>query len=139
MIRLDTEAKFHFPNKNFKSTYKIKKNETYARRIRNRENEILSFELRLSEIQNNIIVILDSDIFSWEIAQEPVLIDNVEYKSIDIYLNTLIYELKIILKSLNYCNQHSAMEYKINILSELAKYSTHVGVVNKIISEINNT
>ena len=49
--RLDTEAKHHFPTKNFKSTLKIKKNESYARRIRNRENDILAFQMRLDEIK----------------------------------------------------------------------------------------
>ena len=46
LLRLDSEAKLHFPDKNFKSTYKIKKNENYAKRIRNRENDILTFQMR---------------------------------------------------------------------------------------------
>ena len=33
LLRLDSEAKLHFPDKNFKSTYKIKHNENYAKRL----------------------------------------------------------------------------------------------------------
>ena len=49
LIRLDTEAKKY--NFKYRSTYKIKKNLGYARRIRNIENEILSFQMRMDELK----------------------------------------------------------------------------------------
>ena len=109
LIRLDSEAKIHFPDREYKSTLKIKKNPVYARRIRNRENEILSFQLRLSEIKNAVLIAIESDICSWELLPEPIIIDLSEYQSVNSYLNSLVYELKLILSHLSIPDQNIFM------------------------------
>ena len=119
LIRLDLDSKKHFPKEciSFKSTLKIKNNVNYARRIRNRENEILSFQLRLDELKENILFI--NDVFLWDLPPEPILIDNVEYRNIDSYINTLLLELKIIFTHLKNCDNSSANFFKITTLEEL--------------------
>ena len=121
LTRLDLDSKKHFPKEciSFKSTLKIKNNVNYARRIRNRENEILSFQLRLDELKENILFIVSDNIFLWDLPPEPILIDNVEYRNIDSYINTLLLELKIIFTHLKNCDNSSANFFKITTLEEL--------------------
>ena len=88
LTRLDSDVKKHLPHLKFKSTLKIKKNPDYARRIRNRENEILNYQTRINEIRESIIVAADSDILSWTISN--LLIDNVEYVSPVNYVNSIM-------------------------------------------------
>jgi hypothetical protein len=122
LIRLDTQAKKHFPEKNFKSTLKIKKNENYAKRIRNRENEILTYQMRLDELTEILVSVVVSDIFFWDIQQ--VVIDNVEYSNIQSYINTISFELKGLYTSLKTYDHFSAkcykdtLSYRINELPE---------------------
>jgi hypothetical protein len=63
LIRLDSFAKKYFPDKKFKNTLRIKNNPCYARKIINRENELLSIELRFNEIKTCILISIDSNIF----------------------------------------------------------------------------
>ena len=116
LLRLDSEAKKHFPNNNFKSCYKIKKNLNYSMRIRNRENEILSYQMRLDEIKTNILVITDSDAFLWDF-EEPILIDTIEYQNINSYLHSMIHEFKLIITALRRYDPDSA-EYCKRMLIE---------------------
>ena len=56
--RLDTDVKRHFPNNVYKSTLKIKNNPNYAKRISNRENEIMTFDMRLNDLKTSILFII---------------------------------------------------------------------------------
>jgi len=132
LTRLDIEAKLHFPDKNFKSTLKIKKNETYARRIRNRENDILSFQMRLDEIKMTILTIIDDDILSWNLT-EPILIENVEYDSIQGYINSIIHELKILFLNLKSYSLFESNCYKQSFLEHI---NTRCKYFEKIISKL---
>jgi hypothetical protein len=120
LIRLDSEVKQHFPNNNYKSTYKIKKSASYARRIRNRENEILSFHMRLDELKNNILFAIESDIFSWDIDAEPILIDNIEYPNINSYMNSILHELKLIIINLRHYDRDSAEHFKQSLIESIS-------------------
>jgi hypothetical protein len=122
LIRLDNEAKFHFPTKNFKSTYKIKKNETYARRIRNRENEILSFQMRMDEIKASILTIIEDNIISWNLT-DPIIIENVEYRNFNSYLNSIIHELNILFINLKSYSEFESNCYKTTFLTEINTFS----------------
>ena len=112
LLRLDAEAKLHFPDKNFKSTYKIKKNENYAKRIRNRENDILTFQMRLEEIKAIVLTIINDNILSWNLTG-PLVIDNIEYHTFNDYLKSIIRELKIL-----YLNLKSYSEFEANCFKD---------------------
>ena len=120
--RLDTEAKMHFPDKNFKSTLKIKKNESYARRIRNRENDILTFQMRLDEIKQLILTIIEDNILSWNL-NEPMVIENIEYPDFNAYINSLIRELKILFLHLKTYSLFESNCYKESFLSDINERS----------------
>ena len=117
LTRLDSDVKKYCSHLKFKSTLKIKKNPDYARRIRNRENEILNYQTRINEIRESIIVAIESDILSWIISN--ILIDNVEYLSPQSYVNSIIYELKILLRNLTFMDQFYGSSLKTEILTQL--------------------
>jgi hypothetical protein len=127
LIRLDTEAKLHFPDKNFKSTLKIKKNESYARRIRNRENDILTFQMRLDEIKLIVVTIIQDNILSWNLLDQ-IVIDNIEYRNINSYIKSIIHELKILFLNLKSYSLFEAKCFKDSFLSEIvsSEYFTNI-------------
>jgi len=135
LLRLDSEAKKYFPNNNFKSCYKIKKNINYSRRIRNRENEILSYQMRLDEIKTNILVAIESDIFSWEF-QGAILIDNIEYPSIHSYINSILHEFKLIIINLRHYDPSSVDYYKTTFIESINQNQNQNQIVNDIIQKI---
>ena len=116
--RLDLEAKHYFPGIKYRSTLKIKKNLSYARRIRNIENEILSFEMRLDELKENILHIIGAEMNTW-IYLENFIVDNVQYQSIQSYINTILHEFKITLLNLKQYNVHLATSFKQDILEKI--------------------
>ena len=113
--RLDTEAKLYYPDIKFRSTYKIKTSLVYALRIRNRENEILSFQMRMDELKEQILFIISSDISNWEINDEPVLIENVEYRNIDSFIKSVLHELKVVVINMRVYDSHAAEIFKIDL------------------------
>jgi len=133
LLRLDIEAKKHFPNNNtFKSTYKIKNNINYSRRIRNRENEILSFQTRLDELKNNLMFVAEFDICSWEIDQEPILIDNVMYNNLEAYINSVLYELNVIFNHFRRYDPQSSSFFKINLIESIQRINNESNLIEKI-------
>lgn len=122
--RLDTEAKQHFPEKNFKSTLKIKKNESYARRIRNRENDILSIQMRLDEIKEIVLGMIEDDVLSWNI-DEPMVVENVEYRNLNAYINSIVYELKVGFSCLKAYSQFEAKCFQDTFLSSINNRSEY--------------
>jgi hypothetical protein len=134
LIRLDSDAKKYLPHFKFKSTLKIKKNPDYARRIRNRENEILNYQTRINEIKESIIIAVDSDILSWTISN--LFIDNVEYPSPINYINSIIYELKILIRNLIFMDNFSGNSLKTEIINELNNKSGS-NTKNKILEIFN--
>ena len=92
--RLDNQVKYYFPKKSYVSTYKIKKNPRYAYKIRTLSNEVLTFEMRITELKTQLLFI--SEVYN-TIRWEPISIENQNYDSVDIYINNLLRELKLIL------------------------------------------
>ena len=117
LIRLDHQAKHYFPDKNFKSTYRIKHNENYARRIRNRENQILVLQMRLEEISTIIATIIEDDVISWNLTD--IVIENVEYQTFKEYTETLKHELKFLFINLKNYSEFEAncflTNFKLNL------------------------
>jgi hypothetical protein len=136
LIRLDLEVKKHFPDNNYKSCYKIKKNINYSRRIRNRENEILSYQMRLDEIKTNILVAIESDIFSWDFQGE-IVIDNIEYPSINSYINSILHEFKLIIINLRSYDHSSANYYKTTFIESINNIGSDLNI-NTIVQKIQN-
>jgi hypothetical protein len=107
--RLDNDAKKHLPNFKFKSTLKIKNNPDYARRIRNRENEIISYQTRIAEVISGILISIDLDMITWTITN--ILIDNNEYNNSINYINSILYEFRILVRNLNLYEPGSGTNY----------------------------
>ena len=120
--RLDTEAKIHYPEIRYSSTLKIKKNINYAKRIRNRENEILSYQTYIEELKNKILVIVESDSLSWE-PFGAITIDSVEFHSIKDYVLTLLQKIKTVYVSLNNYDHFSASCFKESMILSMELYS----------------
>lgn len=124
LARIDNEVKRYFPNVRYSSTLKIKNNINYAKRIRNRENEILNFQMYLEELKNKIIVVIESDALSWEQFGE-ITIDFVEYYSINDYINVLLNKIKTVYISLKNYDLFSATCFKENILSAINTFQNN--------------
>ena len=133
--RLDSSAKRFLPNVKFKSTLKIKKNPEYARRIRNRENEILSFQTRINEIKESILIAIDSNMLLWEL--NGIFIDNVEYLNTNSYINSITYELKILIRNLTIFDQFNGNTLKTEVINEIENTTTNE-TKNKILLIINS-
>lgn len=132
LIRLDAQAKLHFPDKNFKSTYKIKKNENYAKRIRNRENDILTFQLRLDEIQSCIILIITDEIMTWNL-NETLIIENIQYRNFNEYVNSIIHELRILFLNLKTYSEFEARCFKQHFLEKIGDSSRYFyDIINRL-------
>ena len=122
LLRLDAEAKHHYPEIRYSSTLKIKKNINYAKRIRNRENEILSYQTYIEELKNKVLVIIESDSLSWE-PFGSITIDSVEFQSVRDYVLTLLQKIKSIYISLNNYDHFSANCFKESALISMELYS----------------
>jgi hypothetical protein len=116
LIRIDIGVKRYFPECRYRSALRIKNHPEYAMRIRNRENEILSYELRIDEIKNNLLILTSINASDWDITN--ILIDNHEYSNIQSYQNQLIYELHLVLRNLNRIDSNLALNYKHDIVLE---------------------
>ena len=117
--RLDAEAKYH--NLKYRSTYKIKINLSYARRIRNRENEILSYQLRMDELKEHIFYIISSEMYLWNLGDEPLLIENVEYPSINSFIQSVLHELKMVLTNLRIHDEYAADLFRNNLITSITE------------------
>lgn len=133
LIRLDNEAKKH--NIKYRSTLKIKKDTNYIDRIRDRESEINSYLLRIEELKVSILFAVEFDIFSWNLNDEPILIDNVHYRNINSYINSVLYEIKLIISNLKNYDPHAVECFKRNIVEEITSISDKCASIIKIIEK----
>jgi len=136
LIRLDNQAKIYFPTIKYRSTYKIKKNLSYARRIRNRENEILSFQMRMDELKELIKLIIHSEMYLWNLDNEPIIVENITYNSIDSFVNSTIHELKLVLINLKTYDPYSANLFKQDLLEYAKPHVTPI-FMNLLKSNLN--
>jgi hypothetical protein len=133
LIRLDLEAKNL--NLKYRSTYKIKKNLNYARRIRNTENEILSFQMRIDELKEIIFFIITSEMYLWNIGNEPILIENISYISVTSYITCIVHELKMVLVNLRVHDNHSVDTFKTYFINSIKEFNLPPNIF-EIISNI---
>ena len=131
--RLDLQVKKYFTKNKYKSTLKIKHSLTYSKRICNRENEILSFQMRIDEIKTSLFLVID--MIDWDISD--ILIRNVEYNNIEDYIHLLIHELKLLYHNLNIYDNNTAILYKKELLEYLSLYKDNLKI-NKVITKIIN-
>jgi len=142
LINLDSSAKKHLPGVKLKSTVKIKNNPEYARRIKNRLNEILSYQTRLSELRILLTNFIESGLAFINI--DNIFIDNIEYLNSTTYLNTVIYEIKIRIRNLGILDSYSSEFFKSELSSVLDgllidEYSQEKkNKINEIINLINS-
>jgi hypothetical protein len=118
LYRLDQEVKQHYPkNTCYKSTCRIKRSESYARRIRDQENSILSLETRMDEIKTVLINAIQNDYFSWQIGE--IVIDNNRYDSINQFIYYTVDELRLLFINLKVYDLDRAIHYNKTIIEEL--------------------
>jgi hypothetical protein len=115
--RLDLQVKQFFPETRWSSTLKIKNNLAYAKRIRNRENEILSYNARMDEIKTIILNFITEGLIYWDIGE--IIIENVTYRSIRHYLKIVSFELKLAYLHLKELDSFSASIFKQDLLEKL--------------------
>ena len=94
--RLDKEAKKN--GYKFRSTFKIKNNSNYLKRIKRRANTIAAYELRINEILDSLKIALEANIL---ILKEPIIVDDIQWRSPKEYVKTLVREIKNLLSLLN--------------------------------------
>ena len=57
--------------------------------------------------------------YEWILENEPLLIENVEYQSIDSFVNSIIHELKMVLVNLRVYDNYSAELFKTDLLNSI--------------------
>ena len=122
LTRLDSEAKLYFPEIRYSSTLKIKKNINYAKRIRNRENEILNFQMYLEELKTKLIIVIESGALLWENIG-TITIDSIEYYSIREYITVLLDKMKLVYCSLKSYDVFSATCFKENVMLSIEQFN----------------
>jgi hypothetical protein len=85
----------------------------------------------MDELKEIINYIVSSEMYLWNLGNEPLLIENVEYNSINSFIQTTVHELKMVLKNLRVYDSHSAELFKHELLSGLT-----VQFLIELISEI---
>jgi len=114
--RLDTQVKIYFPMIKYPSTYRIKISEVYARRVRNRENEIIHYQNRIVQLKGYILFIIESGMESC--PNESIYIENVEYQNVQLFIDRSFHELKMILGYLRIHDTQSVELFKTQLLQE---------------------
>lgn len=127
--RLDQSAKIHFPDKNYKSTLKIKNSENYAKRIINRENEIMAYQTRMDHLKESILELLNNGLL--QIPLHDVLIESVNYHSLKDYFTTILNELKILFMFLKKKDPWSASVFKESFENKLETFPEILITVQK--------
>ena len=87
------------------------------------ENEILNYHSRIQEIKESIIIAIDSDMILWNLNN--IVVDNIEYFDTTSYINSITYELKILLRNLIVLDQFSGTNLKNEIISEIGSINTN--------------
>jgi len=117
LLRLDKEAKKYYSNTSFKfkSTYKIKFDVNYIKKIRKKRNDIASYEARINELLTLFRTAIQADILSWNLS-ETIIIDNIQYSSINNYIYSIKREYNIIINNLKHLDKELSEYYNQNLL-----------------------
>lgn len=136
LIRLDYSIKKYYPEKKFSSTLKIKRNIGYALKVRDRENDILSYQTLLQETKTLIINLIESGIFTSGI-NEQISIGNESFIGIDDYILHLLEKTNILYNTLKEIDSFWANSFKIDFLENLERYDSQIIEIKNIIDFIN--
>jgi hypothetical protein len=115
---LDRLAKNH--GYKYKSTFKIKGNSNYVRRIQERQNIVSTLEFRLSEISQNITHILENNIFEWE-DNGPFTLHNITYTNFRMFIAENLTEYRIRLRSLHRYDSDSAIRIHESTIEKIER------------------
>jgi len=132
LTRLDTSVKQHYPEIRYSSTLKIKKNINYAKRIRNRENEALSYQTHLEELKVKILIIIESNV--WNI--QNICIDSVEYSSINDYLSVILSTIGTVYRLLKNYDSFAAGLFKEETIHSIEVFNS-IPEVSRVLNYFN--
>ena len=134
--RLDLSLKKYYPETKYSSTLKIKRNLGYARKVRDRENNIITYQTLLEETKLLILNLIDSGIFISGIS-EQISVGNENFLSTDDYLIHLLEKVNVIYNTLKEIDNFWAMAFKIDFLENLEHHDTKITQIKNIIEFIN--
>ena len=73
----------------------------------------------MDELKEIILFIVNSDMCNWNIGNESLLIENVEYQTVDSFVQSVINELKMVLVNLRNYDIHAAETFKTDLIQNL--------------------
>jgi hypothetical protein len=129
--RLDNSIKKHYPETKVSSTLKIKRNMAYASRVRNLENDIITYQTLLEESKNTILDLIESGILMAGIL-EQINVGSEVFSSIDDFLLHLLEKVSMVYNSLKAIDSFWASCFKIDFLEKLSKYESKNEIKNII-------
>jgi hypothetical protein len=115
-------------NLKFSSTLKIKRNISYAKAVRDRENDIISYQTLLEENKNLIVVLIESGLIG---MSGSIHIDGENFNNVDEYLLYLLEKTNAIYNTLKDLDIFWAETFKTEFLEQLNVYTGN-GVKNII-------
>ncbi len=116
---LDISVKKH-TNLKFSSTLKIKRNMSYARAVRDRENNIISYQTLLDENKNLIIILIESGILG---TSGNIFIGDENFNNPDEYLVYLLEKVNAIYNALKDLDPTSANSFKTDFIETLEHFN----------------
>jgi hypothetical protein len=119
--RLDHSIKKFYPDIKVSSTLKIKRNMGYARKVRDRENEILSYQTLLDELKEKVMYLIDSGLLSMGI-NEHLTVNNETYLNAEDYILKLLDKINVIYDLLKELDHFWAETYRNDFLESLKTY-----------------
>jgi hypothetical protein len=118
--------------KRYSSTLKIKRNVSYARTVRDQENDIITYQTLLEENRNLVINLIESGIFN---LTGSVYINGENFDGIGEYLVYLLEKINVIYNTLKALDPFWAGVFKTEFLEILGTYTEND--VKNIIEFIN--
>jgi hypothetical protein len=134
--RLDNSIKKHYPEIKVSSTLKIKRNMSYARKVRELENDIITYQTLLEETKTVILELIDSGILMVGIL-EQINVGNEVFSSIDDFLLHLLEKVSIVYNLLKAIDAFWAGSFKNDFLEKLGNYDPSKTEIKNIIEFIN--
>jgi len=89
----------------------------------------MALELRLNELKDLLLNIVESNMLEWENPNEPIVIENIEYHGIHGYVNSVLHDLRSLFSHLKEYSQFEANCFKTALLEIIP--NTHA-LYNKI-------
>ena len=113
--------------------------------FKNKKTAMLGFTEPFRNFPENIFEQIEYTDKTWKwyydenkLLLEPLFVDNVEYPDVNSYINSILYELKLIIISLKNYDLHSVECYKINLISDIESFNNQSSLeqIEKILNYI---